>query len=380
MAVSAAAQYYQAEKARGANKAELNKIKDQFNSVKPPEWDFNIDDPVDQLQSLPVPPDYDMSRITPKTIQMVGKFAPEVAQRIQEEAPEIAKASQAAQTGRQAQLTALEKYQQIAQGGEDPELAQALSQAAQRGDREAQSRQASVLQDAARRGTLGSGAMLAGQLQSSSDSSLRAATAAQQAAAESYRNRLNALSQGAQIGGQVRSSEMGEAQNNADIINSFNQRQTAAYQNYLNNASQMRNQANLRNLGEEQRIQEMNAENQYKSDWANRDYQNKAKDLTYGRAVNERDAQYQARQAARDRQDRLKQAMFNNARGVAQDASGVGQMQMQQTNQAAAARNQAIQGLGDSAITYMSNEDEKVERQKDREAYRTRPYAPKGGM
>jgi hypothetical protein len=379
MAVSAVAQYYQAEQARGANKRELNKIKEQFNSIKPPEWDLSVDDPIDRLQSLPLPPNYDMSRITPKTIQMVSKFSPEAAARIQEQAPELAKASQAAQTGRQAQLAALERYQQISQGGEDPELAQAMTQAAQRSDREAQSRQASVLQDAARRGTLGSGQMLAGQLQASSDASQRGASAAQLAAAESYRNRLNALSQGAQIGGQVRSSEMGEAQNNADIINQFNQRNTAAYQNYLNNASQMRNQANLRNLGEEQRIQELNAGNQYQSDWANRDYQNKAKDLTYNRAVSERDAQYRAGQAARARKDELKQSMYNNERGVAQDARGLGQMGMEQRNQSTAATNQAIQGLGDTAATYYSGERAAEERQKDREAYgygnsNTRPF------
>lgn len=356
MAVAAVAQYYQSEKARGANADQLKKIQDQFNSIKPPEWNVTADDPVDKLQALPPPPNYDMSKITPATIQMVGQYSPEIAARVSEASPQLAQASQAAQTGRQAQLTALDKYQNIAQGGQDPELQQAMSQAAQQGDREAQSRQASVLQDAARRGTLNSGAMLAGQLQGSSDSSQRAASAQQSAAVASYQNRLNALSQGAQLGGNIRASEMNEANNNADIINGFNQRQTAGYQNYLNNAANVTNSANLRNMNEQQRIQEANIGNQYQGDLQNRNYQNQIQDLQYNRALTERNAQYDAAQTARARKDQLTQTMYNNARGNFQDANGLNQQSMAQNTQAAADRNRLIQGVADTGATAYNNQ------------------------
>lgn len=353
--VSGIMQYYQAEKARKASSKRLKEIEAMFDRIVPPGYDLKVWDDPKLVATIPEP-EFNLDKITPELYESVGQYVPQVADYVAEARPELVKASDEAKKGRDAQMEALERYRDIARGGLDPVLAQKLSEASRRAQMEAQSRQASILQDANRRGQAGSLMTMAAQMQGGSDAMERAALESQLAAAESYRNQLRALDQSAALGGQIRQSEMAEAARNADIINSFNQRTSQRYQQYAQMRADMANQANLRNLDERQRIADANVQlkNAAQQEWVNR--QNALKQQQY----------MNARQTRQDRIDvekyknSLLQQMYQNEMDRARGKAGIAGQQIDYLRQDAQDRNQMIQGLGNTvgnvAMTWGQNE------------------------
>lgn len=342
-AASGLIQLYNSERERGATKERLKQIEKMFNEIVPPQYDIKVWNDPKLVQTIP-PAAFDMSRITPESYASVGQFVPEVAQFVQEQRPEIVQASGAAQEGRAAQLDALRRYRDIAAGQADPMFMQKMQEASDRARIEAQGRQAAILQDAQRRGGLDSGVQLAAQMQGASDSMTRGALASQAAAAEAYRNQLMALDRSADLGGNIRSSEMGEAARNVGIINDFNQRTSRNYQDYLNQRAASQNQAQRYNLDRDQAIADANVTGRNRAQIENI---NRYNDLV-GQRYNMERQQREDRLAIQRYKEGLIQQNYANQRQNVADKYGVQGDIINYMNQATRDRNQAIQGLGES--------------------------------
>ncbi len=314
-----------------------------FDAIVPPEFDLKVFDDPALAQDIP-PAALNTEKIDPELYKSVGQFIPEVAAFVEETNPQLIQASGVAKEGRQSQLDALRKYKEIAAGGVDPEFEQKMSQASQRAQLDSQSRMDSILQDSNRRGTLGSGLEVAAQMQGSSDAMNRNALEGQAAAADSYRNQMRALDQSANIGGQVRSSEMAEQGRNVGIINDFNQRSSKAYQQYLQAQASAANNANLRNLNNEQSLANRNVEGENAANRQQRDMANNAARHNYDAKQNNRTNRLDLEQ----RKNHLKQRMYQNLLDKARGKAGIASTQINNMNEGARDRNKIIAGSAGS--------------------------------
>ena len=259
---------YNAEKARGADRKRLKEIRALFEKIKPPDYDVSIDAPPqyhrevlaqprysDPMQA----PDFDISKLTPEDLKLVGKYTPEIAPYIAEAAPELVKKSTEAMKGREAQQKALERYMKMGETGDDAISAQASFMARQQAAADTRARQQALEQSFARRGQLGSGMQFAGGLQAGQAAGNTQALAQMQAASDAQRRRLEALSSGAALGGQIYGQEMDLASQNAAMINDFNRRMAQSRQAYEAQRAGALNEAQRYNLGMEQDIANANA-------------------------------------------------------------------------------------------------------------------------
>lgn len=405
MAVGGLVQLYNAEKARGASEKRLKEIEALFNSIKPPDYDLTIVDPPQaHAQMLEMPefsspqaaPKFNLDKLEPKQLEQVGKFIPNIAPLIFEENPRLIEKSEQMQRGQEAQRTALERFMQIGEDGFDPRFQQRVEDARQRAQSEAQSRGESIMQDFARRGMGGSGMELAAKIAGSAEAMDRNAMMGLQAESDAYANQLNALAQGAQLGGQMFSQDMGMQARNADVINAFNQRMSKRHQDWENMRADMLNQADLRNLQEAQRILDYNimAGNEadrynqrrlddltkYTADFDTRE-RNRQDELAkwrYGAQGQERAYQDQRdllnrqwRQGNIDRRNELKDRRFRNQYDIASGKSGMAQSRSALENRAAQDRNAAIQGLANLGMTYGMQKDNQQFQRELADRYRT---------
>lgn len=312
-------QLYNAEQARGASQRELQRIREMIEKIEAPNFT----------------PD----QITPEDYAIVSQMAPQLAPFFEEAKPTIVQETEDMFRGRQAQLAALDQLRTRAEREMDPAMQARLSQAASAGQREAQSRQESLLQDAQRRGQLGSGALFAAQLQAGESGMDRTAEMAQAAAIEADKARLQAIMQGAQLGGTIYSQGERTQGINADIINSYNQRMA---QGLNTNAAQ--------NVDRLNRAQEWNVQNA--QDVANRSTA--------------------ARNAAQEKNVSNKmEADLNNWRAQMDKVgrqTSVGQQQIAMNYQDAADRNVAIQGIAGGIGAGASSFEAGRQRELDRES------------
>jgi len=344
-AASGLIQLYNSERERGATKQRLQQIEKMFNEIVPPEYNISVYDDPELVKTIP-PAAFDYSRITPESFASVGQYVPEVAEFVREVAPQVVEASAAAQEGRGAQLEALRRYRDIAAGQTDPLFQQKMQEASDRSRIEAQGRMGAALQDAQRRGALDSGVQLAAQLQGQSDAMTRGALTSQAAAAEAYKNQLMALDRSAGLGGDIRQSEMGEAARNAGIINDFNQRTSANYQNYVNQRANMANQAQVYNLDRDQRIADANVAQRNKFAVDN---QSRYNDLMAQKYNMENKARAD-KLAIQARKEQLMQQNYANQMQHTGARAGVQQNMIDYMNQATRDRNQAVQGIGEGLM------------------------------
>ncbi len=300
MAASAIAQYMNSQQAASANKADMAKLQALYAKLQQP--------------------NFDGSTLTPEDYQVVGKYVPEVAPRIQEMNPTTIKPDAQMAQGQAAQRQALQQLQQVASSSNNPELAGMSNQALAQGQAAAQSRQASLMNQYARQGMLGSGVQLAGQLSAGEGAMQQASQAGQTAAMEAYRQRLAALGQSAQLGGQMVSQDAGIQGQNAAIINAFNQRMAQSGQNYADYAANTANQAQAQNLNAAQSVANMNTQQKN---------------------------QYAIQQQAY--QNQLKQMQYQNQLAALGQNTGMTQMNMGMNTQQAQDKNAAYQGLGNAA-------------------------------
>lgn len=264
-ALGSLAGYAAQQKYRGQEEAETQRLQQILDAIKDPT--------------------FDPSTITPEDYKIVEKYQPQAAAFIAEKNPELIKETSDMTAGRDTQMAAMRRLMDASKGN-DPEYLAKMNMAARRAQQEAQSRQASILQDAQRRGALNSGMALASQMQAGAGSMDALAMQQQGQASDSYRNQLEALRSGAALGGDIRQQDIGMQGRNVDILNQFNQRNTAARQQFENNRSDVANQAQRYNVGTAQDIANQNVGQRNASALRERDYRNKMAQDTYENKMN----------------------------------------------------------------------------------------------
>lgn len=204
-------------------------------------------------------PNFDMSSLTPEEFQIVGTYVPQAIPLIEEQAPELVQQSQAALQGRQAQQSALQRLMEVGNAPTDIAQQAAVSDASRAAAIQNQGSMAALNEQQARQGQGGLG--LAGALSQMQANNQTGAMTSQNAALDAYRNRLNALSQGAAIGNQLQGNENNLALNNSNIINSYNQRMAQMRQNNAIANTNMQNEAQMSNLNNRQSAADKNTSN-----------------------------------------------------------------------------------------------------------------------
>lgn len=241
-----------------------------------------LKDMIDKIQD----PKFDVSTITPQQFKVIGKYSPQVAPYIAEKNPTLLKETAVSQEGKNAQLSALRNLQNTATTGSDP-MQQALMEGAARNTQaEAQSRQASLLQDAVRRGQSGTLATLASQMGGNEAAMTRNAEANRQAAIQAYQNKLSAMRDSANLGGTIANQDINMQKSNADIINQFNQRMAGQQNQYGQYAANQSNDAQMKNLAAAQEAANANVSGANSAAWQNRQMQNSAQQNAFQNALN----------------------------------------------------------------------------------------------
>jgi hypothetical protein len=376
--VSALAQAYQSEKARGANRQRLKELEDAFNKIAPPDYDISINDPPKYIEGALEGANLDFSRLTPKDFKTIGTYAPQSAEFVREQRPELAEMSAEGKEGRQSQLDALRKYKSIAKG-DSPELQIRLQQAADRAQQEAQQRSQSALLQAQRQGRGGSGLTFAAALQGSSDAMQSGAMQGQNAALAAYQSKLDAIRNEGQMGRQLAQDDLSQQSRNADVINAFNERTSRNYQAYLNQRANMVNDAQRYNLEQRQRTADMNTRQGNEADRYNLENRNRLLQQDYENRRGERNYQnelaYNKAAWGRDekaRQNQLRSQRFNDQMNIQRSKQGLAGMAMDMDTQQAADRNQMIQGLGNAGTAYYTGQMQRQDAQKAQEQEQAR--------
>lgn len=361
-AASAIAQAWNSEKARGANAKRMKELQAAFDAIVPPEYDISVNDPPQYISQSLQGANLDFSKLTPENYKVVGQYAPEAAQHIAEKNPELVKGTAAQKEGRDAQIAALRQMQEISRG-ESPELKIQMQRAADASQAEAQSRQQSLLQDAQRRGQMGSGLNFAAALQGSQGAMQSGAAQSQNAALAAYKDKLAAMQSAGSMGRQLSQDELSQEAGNVDILNSFNQRTTRAYQDYLQQRAAMQNQAQMYNLGQEQDVANRNVSGANQAQMFNLENRNKLAQQSYGNTRDERNyqnslAEQKANWAAQEkaRQNALKTQTYQNQMQHESARQGLGAQAMNQTTQAGQDYNSMIGGVAGAAAGYYGQE------------------------
>ena len=209
----------QAAIAAGASESVVRELEKEFDRLKPINYPYDIRQPPElHYEALQDP-----------------KYAPaleQTANYIEEKNPELIRDSEQMKMGRSAQQNALRRYLEISESQDDPEYREAIEKAARRSSADAQSRQASLMQNYQRRGIGGSGLELQSQLGSQALANEQQGMESMAAATQAYKNRLAALASGAELGGRIHNQDMTQQQLNMNAINNFNQRAAQNRQNY----------------------------------------------------------------------------------------------------------------------------------------------------
>jgi hypothetical protein len=363
-AATAIAQAWQSERARGQNQKEMERLRKAFDAIVPPEYGLSVADSNGKLQSTIPQLNLDFSTVTPEAYQVIGSYAPQVAPLIREQAPQLVTGNAATQEGRGGQLDAYRQMLAAARGN-DPTLKIKLAEASARSNHEAQQRQASIMEDAQRRGHFGSGLMYMAQLQGAGDSMSRGAQSGRDAALAAYQAKMDAVRTSGSMGRELANDEYSIQAQNAAIINSFNQRTSQAAQAQMNMQNQIVNQGQMYNLDRQQDVANRNTGARNDAQRYNLENRNRLSTQNYNAQIGEREYQNQ-----------LKQMAYNDRLNLERSKNGLGMQQIQMNNQNAADRNQIIQGIGNAGAGYYQNQydEERWNKEQDREDARYDKY------
>lgn len=225
-------------------------------------------------------PDIELMKLELENLVSAGQLSPEQAQAAMAERSQMENISTDPRL-KQAQMQALDGLQDIANNDgltavDRAQLERVKGEIGQqdRGQRE------SIIQNANARGVGGSGLELMAQLQAQQGSAQKASQMGFDVAAQAQQNKLRALEQAGQMGGQIRGQDFDQQAQVAsaqDAINKFNAANKQQV-NLMNTDS--RNQANASNLNNAQRIADSNTESRNQQQMSNKqliqqDFENK---------------------------------------------------------------------------------------------------------
>ena len=181
----------------------------------------------------------------------VEKFIPEIADRVPEKTPQQITESGSAEE-MQAQKEALRQYRDLSQTGYDP-IAEAQQEAALTASAaQASSARQAALREASQRGLGGTGLDVLSGLGATEQAAIAGRQAALQAQSEAGQRRLQALGSYANLAGQMRQQTTGVESQNVNIMNAFNERAARDLNKYNQYVAEMKNEADLFNLKNQQ--------------------------------------------------------------------------------------------------------------------------------
>ena len=412
------------DKMNKLNASERSRIQVLINQLKDPTFQGSLS-PADIQALIKFDPVF-AERIVmeaPETLPLIASSEPELFSSITEASPQVAnflkenmpelidQAGISANEGRKAQEAAL---QALRKAGTEGDMISKLEQARARetvATQEAGQRGA-ITEEMARRGQSGGGQELLMKLAGQQSSQQNMADMAMKSQEAAIRNRLGALAQGAGIGGQMLGQDIAVEQSNKDIINSYNQRNTAAQRqieaqrvadmnSYQAREAQAQRQRDMANTGIQN--QQAQRETDYARNRANQqwsaDESHKANEAQYDRAravdqantINQANVDYRNQNlnmtlAERARKDDQEQQRFSNDLSKINAAQGVASQNIAANNAQAAQASQAAQNqaqfIGQAAQAgvgaygaYQQGQMDDVDRQiKEAELKRLRGY------
>ena len=213
-----------------------------------------------ELNKIGMPPDLS-KEIIMKQFESMGELTPELEQEINMQASEVAKIQEDPAL-RNAQMEALNTLGGVSRGGLRAEDRAAYNQLRNQVQQDGEAKRQQILQQMQARGMGGSGANLAAQLQSAQASVDTASAGADTLAADASKRALEALSQRANLAGNVRGQDMSAAEMRASAVDNRNQ---FLYENSVarqRNNIAAQNAAAASNLTNNQRLAEMNTQQQ----------------------------------------------------------------------------------------------------------------------
>ncbi len=219
--------------------------------------------------------------------QIVGELTPEMESYI--DAGETAMAGiEADPRLRNAQLSALDYLSEIGETGLTAADRAAMSEIRRNTQSDAQAKQAQIIQDMAQRGTGGSGAELAARLSGSQAASDRMSRESDALIQQAQNRALQGITQSAGLAGEMRGQDFNQAGQIASARDAMNRFNTQNQQSLQQRNVGARNQAQLQNLQERQRVADAatglkNQQQQYNKNLLQQQFQNRAL-VTQGRA------------------------------------------------------------------------------------------------
>lgn len=194
----------------------------------------------------------------------VSQYIPEIAHLVPEATPQQVTEAGVG-TEKQAQKQALQQYGRLAQAGYDPIAAAQQEQALTAGAAQASAARQAALREAAQRGMGGTGLDVLAGMGAGEQAGVAGRQAALQAQQEAGQRRLQALGQYGTLAGQMRQAGTQTEQANVNVMNAFNERMARNLNQYNQYVSELKNQAQLQNRAEQQRLAEMNVDQRNKA-------------------------------------------------------------------------------------------------------------------
>lgn len=193
----------------------------------------------------------------------ISDYIPEIAHHVPEDTPQqVTEAGVAPE--KQAQKEALRQYGRIAQAGYDPIAAAQQEAALTAGAAQASAARQAALREAAQRGMAGTGLDVLAGIGATEQAGVEARQAALQAQQEAGQRRMQALGAYGTLAGQMRQAGTETERANVGIMNAFNERMARNLNQYNQYVAELKNQAQLTNRAEQQRLAEMNVEQRNK--------------------------------------------------------------------------------------------------------------------
>ena len=257
---------------------------------------------------------FDFTKLEPEEVKIVQQYMPDVWNA---NLPEGYQPIEVSPEARQAQMGVLQKFQEIGQQGIPLEQRLGAQEAQRALASEAGNQQKAILQNLQERGLGGAGTEIAMRMGGQQQASELARGLGSDLARQSIEEQMSALQSAGNLSGTARSQDINLATNQSQALNEYNWKRAQALTEAEQAATNIRNQAQLGNVQEAQRVAESN--------------------------VAQRNA---AAQDAQARADALKQYLMNyrlsKAGGEAGALGNLGKVQYGEQ----AAKAQQIMGLG----------------------------------
>lgn len=230
-----------------------------------------------QFDGLDIP-DVEKMRLYLEELESVGELDP-ILQATPEELDSRLADIQTDPRLENAQLDALEALQERGSTGFSAQEMAERRMMDRELDRQAQAEQMAMLQNAAQRGVGGSGLEFAARLAGIQNADQRRAEAYDRLVAQGQQRALEAIAQGGQLGGQIRSQDFGEQTTIAQAIDRMNMQNMANRMNVEEANVNRQNQAQAANLANRQRIADANVgtrnmQQQYNKQLAQQNFDN----------------------------------------------------------------------------------------------------------